>query len=231
VSELELRLNALRDDIAWPKTPSLEPAFDRRPARGSWLRPLALAAAIVLAVLAGVLAFSPGARSALLEIFRIRGASVERVEKLPQVSAQRIDFGEPVSRAEAERRVGFKLLDLGKPDGIFVRGDRAASVVYGPAKKPRLVLTELRGGVWDGFAKKVGSASTRIDYVKIDGEQGLFISGAQHFVMFLDANGAVTDEQTYLAGTVLLWNRGPLLLRLEGDMTRAQALELARSVG
>jgi hypothetical protein len=29
---------------------------------------------------------------------------------------------------------------------------------------------------------------------------------------------------------VLLWNRGPLLLRLEGDLTRAEALELARSV-
>ena len=35
---------------------------------------------------------------------------------------------------------------------------------------------------------------------------------------------------TYLAGTVLLWNRGPLLLRLEGDLTRAEALELAESV-
>jgi hypothetical protein len=29
---------------------------------------------------------------------------------------------------------------------------------------------------------------------------------------------------------VLLWNHGPLLLRLEGDLTRAEALELARSV-
>ena len=35
---------------------------------------------------------------------------------------------------------------------------------------------------------------------------------------------------TYLAGTVLLWNRGPLLLRLEGDLTRGEALELAKSV-
>ena len=40
----------------------------------------------------------------------------------------------------------------------------------------------------------------------------------------------IADEPTYLAGTVLLWNRGPVLLRLEGDLTRAEALELARSV-
>ena len=230
MSDLELRLSALRDEIAWPETPLLEPALDRRPARVSGWRPIALGLAILLAVLAGVLALSPGARSAFLEIFRIRGATVERVEKLPDVVVQRVDFGRRVSREEAERRVGFKLLDLGRPDGIYLRDDRAASVVYGSAKNPRLVLTELRGGVWEGFGKKVGSSGTRIEYVTVNGERGLFVSGAQHFVMVLDANGAVADDRTYLAGTVLLWNRGQLLLRLEGDLTRAEALELARSV-
>ena len=48
--------------------------------------------------------------------------------------------------------------------------------------------------------------------------------------MFFDENGLITDEPTFLAGTVLLWNRGPLLLRLEGDLTRKEALELAESI-
>ena len=48
--------------------------------------------------------------------------------------------------------------------------------------------------------------------------------------MFLDENGSISDEPTYLAGTVLLWNRGDLLLRLEGDLTGDEALELAESV-
>ena len=48
--------------------------------------------------------------------------------------------------------------------------------------------------------------------------------------MFLDENGLISDERTYLAGTVLLWNRGDLLLRLEGDLTEEEALELAESV-
>ena len=117
MSDLELRLSALRDEIAWPETPLLEPALDRRPARVSGWRPIALGLAILLAVLAGVLALSPGARSAFLEIFRIRGATVERVEKLPDVVVQRVDFGRRVSREEAERRVGFKLLDLGGRTG------------------------------------------------------------------------------------------------------------------
>jgi len=230
MSELELRLNALREEIAWPETPRLEPTLDRRPARASRMRALALGFAILLAVLAGVLALSPGARSALLEIFRLKGATVERVEKLPEVEVQSIDFGEQVSREEAERRVGFELVDLGKPDAVFVRGGRMASLVYGSVDKPRLVLSELRGAVWEGMVKKVGGLGTRIDQVTVDGRRGLFITGDQHFVMFFDEDGAITDEPTYLAGTVLLWNRGPLLLRLEGDLTRAEALELAKSV-
>jgi hypothetical protein len=230
MSELELRLTALRDEIAWPDTPLLEPAFDARPARRLPLRPLALGFAILLAVLAGVLALSPGARSAFLEIFHLKGATVARVERLPEVEVQSIDFGEEVSREEAERRVGFKLVDLGEPDSVFVHDGRMASLVYGSVEKPRLVLSELRGTVWDGFIKKVGSSRTRIEQVTVDGERGLFISGEKHFVMFLGPNSVITDEPTFLAGTVLLWNRGPLLLRLEGDMTLAEARKLANSV-
>jgi hypothetical protein len=230
MTDLERRLQALGGEIAYPPTPRFDLGFDRRPVRAGRLRPLALGFAILLAVLAGVLALSPGARSAFLEIFRLKGATVERVETLPDVPVQRINFGERVSREEAERFVGFELVDLGKPDGIYVmRGDRVASVVYGPAENPRLVLTQLRGGVWDGFVKKVGSRGTRIEQVTVNGERGLFVSGDEHFVMFVNEYGSITDEQTYLAGTVLLWNRGELLLRLEGDLTRAEALELAES--
>ena len=48
--------------------------------------------------------------------------------------------------------------------------------------------------------------------------------------MFRDEGGFIADEPTYLAGNSLLWNRGDLLLRLEGDVSRDKALELARSI-
>jgi hypothetical protein len=230
MSDLERRLHDLGGEIAYPATPRFDLSFERRPVRLPRLRPLALGFAVLLAVLAGVLALSPGARSAFLEIFRLKGATVERVEQLPEVEVQTIDFGERVSLEEAELRVGFELLDLGEPDAVFVRGTRMASLVYGPLDNPRLVLSQLRGSVWDGFVKKVGSRDTRVEDVTVDGERGLFISGDEHFVMFLDEDFNITDEPTYLAGTVLLWNRGDLLLRLEGDLTRAEALELAHDV-
>jgi hypothetical protein len=230
MSDLERRLQELGREIAYPATPSFDLRFERRRAGAGRLRPLALGFAILLAVLAGVLAFSPGARSAFLEIFHIRGATVELTDTLPDVEAQRVDFGERVSRAEAERRAGFRLLDLGDADAIFIRPDGLASLVYGDPARPRLVLSQARGAIYEGFIKKVGSRGTRIDEVTVGGEAGLFVDGADHFVMFRDETGGISDEATYLAGTVLLWNRGPLLLRLEGDLTRAEALELAESV-
>jgi hypothetical protein len=231
MSELELRLNALRDEIDWPETPEFELTLERTQARRLPLRPLALGFAILLAVLAGVLALSPGARSAFLEIFHIRGATVERLETLPDVPAQRLDFGERVSRTEAERRSGFPVVDLGgKPDAIFIRPDGLVSVVYGDPDRPRLVLSQARGAIFEGFMKKTGGSGTIVRYVTIKGRPGLFVTGDEHYVMFRDRYGNITDEKTYLAGTVLLWNRGPLLLRLEGDMTLAEARRLANSV-
>ena len=229
MSELELRLYALSEEIAWPETPSLAVTAPAERKRRFHARPIALGLALLLVLLAGVLVLSPGARSSFLEIFGIDGASVRRVENLPQIEAQRVDYGETVSRPEAERRTGFELVDLGEPDAIHVR-DRAASLVYGPVDRPRLVLTQVRGRVWGGFVQKVGSRGTDIAQVTVDGEAGLFVSGDEHFVMYVGDNGEITDERTYLAGTVLLWNRGPLLLRLEGDLTRAEALQLAESI-
>jgi hypothetical protein len=229
MNDLERRLAELGGEIAYPQTPRFDHSFSeaRRPRFGR--RPLVIAFAALVVLAAGVLTLSEGARSAFLEIFHIRGATVERVETLPNVAVQRFDFGDRVTRAEAERRTGFELVDLGKPDAIFVRNGNVVSLVYGPADEPRLVLTELRGGVWNGFVKKAVSPGTRVEQVEVDGEPGLFVSGDEHFVMFLNENGQIDDEETYLAGTVLLWNRGPLLLRLEADVTRRQALELARS--
>ena len=231
MNELERRLQDVGREIAYPATPRFDLQLERRPARPGFRRPLALAVAIVIVALAGVLALSPGARSAFLEIFRIEGATVQRVETLPDVRAQRIDFGERVSRETAERRAGFELLDVGsEPDAIFIRPDGLASVVYGDPDEPRLVLSQARGAIYDGFVKKTGGRGTIVRNVMVGGEPGLFVDGPDHFVMFLDENGLISDEPTYLAGTVLLWNRDGLLLRLEGDLSQAEALELAESV-
>jgi hypothetical protein len=230
MNELERRLRDLGGEIAYPATPRFELELERQRARSEVRRPLVFAFAVLVVVVSGVLAFSPGARSAFLEFFHIRGATVELVETLPDVEAQRLDFGERVSRETAERRAGFELLGLDEePDAIFIRPDGLVSLVYGDPDEPRLVLSQARGAIYDGFLKKVGQRGTIVRQVEVDGEPGLFVDGPDHFVMFRDENGLISDERTYLAGTVLLWNRGERLLRLEGDLTQDDALRLAEA--
>ena len=236
MTELELRLLALREEIDFPPTPQLAAATERAVARTSprrrSRRPLALALAIVLVAALGVLAFSPGARSAFLEFFHLRGASVSRVERLPQVEliGRAELLGVRVPLATARTQAGFELADLGEPDDVYLRGDGLVTFVYGPIERPRLLLSQIRGSVWDGFVKKVGSLGTSIQEVDVEGERGLFVSGEPHFVMYRDPNGAIQEDRAYLAGTTLLWNRGEILFRLEADVERGEALELARSV-
>src|SRR6187431_1997520 len=132
MNELERRLLDLGGELAYPATPRFQLDFATPQERRSLRRPLVLAFAVLLVALTGVLAFSPGARSAFLELFHIRGATVELVETLPDVDAQRFDYGERVNRETAERRAGFELLDLAdEPDAIFIRPDGLVSLVYG----------------------------------------------------------------------------------------------------
>jgi hypothetical protein len=231
VSELELRLADLGEALAFPPTPAFELRLEPRPARRP-LRPLVVALAVAFVLAAGTLALSPGARSAFLELFRLKGATVTRVEQLPEVELiERAELlGVRVGLDAATRQAGFELVDLGEPDEVYLRGDGLVTFVYGSIEQPRLLLSQVRGSVWDGFVKKVGGLGASIEEVDVGGERGLFVSGDPHFVMYRGANGAIQDDRAYLAGTTLLWNRGDVLLRLEADVDRETALELARSV-
>ena len=115
-----------------------------------------------LAVAAGVLAFSPGARSAFLEIFQLKGATVERVEELPDVPTtgrSTSASGSPATRPNASSASSCST--SGAPDAVFVRDETVATLVYGSVENPRLVLSQLRGSVYDGFIKKTARTGTR----------------------------------------------------------------------
>jgi hypothetical protein len=228
MTELELRLRDLGAELAFPATPAFDLQLEQTSGRRR-LRPLVVALAVALVLAAGALAFSPGARSAFLELFHLRGATVSRVDELPEVDPiERLELlGERVTRREAQRRAGFQLLGLGEPDAVYVRDGGIATFLYGDLQEPRLLLTQARGRIFEGFIQKSAGSGTEVERVTVDGSPGLFVSGDDHFVMFVNPDGEIDDERSFLAGTTLLWNRGDVLFRLEADVTRAEALELA----
>jgi hypothetical protein len=66
--------------------------------------------------------------------------------------------------------------------------------------------------------------------VRVNGDSGIYLAGAPHQVIFQESTGAIRTDRIRLAGNVLLWQQGPLTLRIEGTHTLNQALAIARSL-
>ncbi len=184
-----------------------------------WRRIAGVAALVLVVALAATMAV-PDARTAVLRFLGLKGVSIIRVEELPPWTAQPHLFGEVVSLAEAERIVGIDPLlpDLGPPDEVRV--DRFAPhfmlLLYG-RPQVRLRLTELVGGTVEKFVL----LEQGVERVEVNGQPGLWIEGDH-----------VVDEPSGLprrSGRVLLWEQQGLTLRLEGRLTKDQALDIARS--
>ncbi|HWC41363.1 MAG TPA: DUF4367 domain-containing protein, partial [Actinomycetota bacterium] len=66
--------------------------------------------------------------------------------------------------------------------------------------------------------------------VTVGGQPGYWFSGEPHFFTYQDARGNLREEQTRLAGNTLIWQRGDLTLRLEGELSQEEALRIAESM-
>ena len=110
---------------------------------------------LVLAVLAlavGAAMAVPQARTAILELFRLRGATVERVETLPPVppidplSARVLELGTPIPVADLDTGCVLVPAALGTPDAVYVSKSvpGKVSLVYEPGPGvPRSPFTEI----------------------------------------------------------------------------------------
>jgi hypothetical protein len=241
----------LRSGQASPRRRVL--VFRPRPAFGGltrW-RTVAVAAAAVIVLVAGVLVFSPGAREAVAGWLGLRGV---RIEVTPQPPPGRPslspgpapNLGPRVSLAEAERQVGFEVLlpslaEVGRPDEIHVQplfiSDQVFLVYRARPGLPAadatgvgLLVSEFRARLDEDFYKKISAGPASVEFVMVRGEPGYWIEGL-HEVSYLDRNGVPVQDSTRIAGNVLLWERGDITLRLESALSLQEALRIARSFG
>jgi hypothetical protein len=231
--------------------------LDAQPARRrrrSMRRVLAFAALLVLVPAGVVMAVSPDARDTLLDLVGLQGATIRRLEELPPVDlgpvelppAELTEFGAPrgsqVSLEQAAARLGAPVpvpALLGPPDRVLVLSDRPSEVTLvwdassdlpaGEQTGLGALLTAVRGDVAKLFLEKIAGSGTRLDEVQIAGQQGYLLSGDAHIVMREGAGGGFVADRIRLAGTTALWQRGPLLVRLETGLGRDDLLRVARS--
>jgi hypothetical protein len=240
MSELELHLTALGNELEFPATPAIAGRVREQIERGAERRvwwPRRRALVLVLAVLAVALtaAFAvPQARTAILRIFGIGGVTIERVETLPPARERPLTagLGLPLDRAAAERRAGFPILlpplEQGSEPRFYAPGPGFAAVALEHDGTP-LLLVELGGSQFD-FGKKFASQATRDEEVRVDGAFGLWLEGAPHVVMWRRPDGTIGQHTLRIAGNVLLWERNGRTFRLEGELSRDEAIELAEQV-
>ena len=212
--DLELALRQLGRELDWPPEPLLAPrvaAGLRAPGRRRLARPLALAFAVLGAAVAVAMAVPP-ARSAILDFFGIGGVEIRRVETLPPLPAERVAPGIRVPLAEARNSVDF---DLVVPEGY-----RSVYLVDGVVTFvwPDRLLMELRGD--ELLLKKVVDQDASIERLEVEGHPAVWLEGPPHGLY-------MPGGEARLAGNVLIWVRDGVTFRLEGDLTRARALELA----
>jgi hypothetical protein len=238
MSELELRLQSLGREIAFPETPDLAPAvargIERPPARRFWSRRALVVGLAALVVAVGAVLAVPPARSAILDFFGIGSAEIRIVDELPEVEVVTLDLGQ-TSSLEAARKLVPGLLEphldgVGKPDAVYVQDLQAGTpvtFVWGDQKHPRLLLTQVRGRFY--FEKLVHNQQSGFVLTKVNGENAGWIEGAPH-VLYYESGRAGGTLPGRLAGNTLVWSRGPVTLRLEGQLAREDAERIARTV-
>jgi hypothetical protein len=224
----ERELRALAAYVDFPAERDLGPAVRAR-LRPQPRRRRAVVLVLAALVLALAVAFAvPPARSAILRFLHLRGVRIEYVERLPEVrTTAPLDLGVPISLSAAERTAKFRPLTsslLGDPDRVTWDGE----MLWFRYGNTRLLVSQFRGGEQVDLVKKLVEPGTTITPVTVRGAPGYFLSGATHF-LYLAPTNLVREERVRLARNVLLWQHSALTLRLEGDLTLAQALRVAGS--
>jgi hypothetical protein len=232
---VEERLRAL--EVEWPPTPDVAGPVRQRlaaePSRPGVRRRLAIAVAAFLLAVGGVMAV-PSARSTVLDWFGIGGETIERVPEQPTPAPTPLDLGAPLALP------GDAVVPeaLGEPDGVYRDAAGILTLLYRPrAGLPEseesgagALLSQFRGRVEEPLIRKLAGPDSTIERVTVDGERGYWLAGAAHGVLYEDPSGNIREAPQRLAGPTLVWTRGDLTLRLEADIPKERALEIARSV-
>jgi hypothetical protein len=247
MTELELQLLALREDVAWPTTPDLAAAVQarvarepRRRERRPWFQrrlvPALVALALVLVAVGALLAASPSVRATLRDWLGIGSVRISRVETLPDISpARQLQLGRRASVAQANAYLGSPIATvraLGAPDAIYLSDTLPARVSLVYAARPGLppgtagvgaLLDQIQGDA-TAFIEKFVAGGVPITPVRINGERGYFIGGS-HTVNLPD------EMRPRVAGNTVVWLHDAVTYRLETKLGRAAAVRLAQSVG
>ncbi|HYT25231.1 MAG TPA: hypothetical protein VEP73_01925 [Actinomycetota bacterium] len=157
-----------------------------------------------------------------------------------------LHLGTPASLAQARALVRFPVAvptapGFEHPDAVYVDpgqpADGRVDLVYlgrpglpaSPDTGVGLLVTQFRAGISEEFVKKVQMSEGGIEAVTVHGGRGYWFAGRHDFA-FVDRHGNGGYEVSRVAGSTLVWERGDVTLRLEGQVSKQEALRIAESM-
>jgi hypothetical protein len=216
IEELERALVQLGRELELPPTPDLAAAVAPRLRRRRrwWIAAVAVAAAVALAFAV------PGSRAELLRFFHIGGETIQLVDDLPPLPDGRAELAGTPTTLEALPFRAF--LPYGeRPDAVLRFSPRGAWLVYGPIDRPRLLLAEFEPDVDFQLVVKKVAISTGAEWLRVGGNTALWIPGGRKHELFLP--GGIVRY----AGSTLVLGLNTLTIRIEGRLTKAEAIRVA----
>jgi len=197
-------------------------------------RPAWRAALIVVAVLAVLLAATPQGRAVVTQVLRFAGIELQQEPgPAPSPRSSAVLPGERrMSLAEARQHVSFPILvpaALGRPSEVVVSdGGRVASLIYQGTPYGQVRMDEFAGHLDPVFFQKFLHFGD-VTQVRVNGLKGLWIKGP-HELVYVTRDGAPAFASARLTtGNTLIWGNRQVALRLEGNLTKAEALAIAGS--
>jgi hypothetical protein len=244
-SELARSLRSLGRSLDEPHredvVDSVRAAIDHHPRQVPRRRARRLIAAAI--GLGAVLTVSvPGMRTAVAHFFGIGGVSVTNKQPddtTPPVGAA-FFLGDRVTLEQARNGVAYPVLvpsspGLGTPE-VYLRDNGIVSFVY-PASTELpaahgtsvgLIVTQFNGDTSEAMTKLLDGSD--VAPVSVNGQRGLWLTGRDHFVFFVDQQNGVVEVPGHIAGNTLLWEQDGVTVRIEANISEADALLIAESV-
>lgn len=234
---VEAVLRDIGTRLAVPEPPDVTAAVlarlaepTRAPRRWRPVHRLIAAAVAALLALATAMVVSPAVRAAVYDLLRIGGVEIHENEPAPAVPPVEAPLpGErEVSLPQARAAAAFELTvpaSLGEPDTVrLIDGSppRVVSMSFGTVR-----VDQFDGGLDPIFSKFAHADDVR--QARIGAAHGIWVD-RPHPVLYTDRAGGTHEEAARLAGSTLIWESGGVTYRVEGNLTRDQALAIAESM-
>jgi len=221
------------------------------PGRGRSLRRSVLLAAALLVLLAAAVTAAIGYGLPGIRILFGPPPSIAPTAPAPTGSAPlptplapgaTLGLGALVTLEEAGDRLDFEIVlptdpTIGPPDAVYIATRRVALAWGTDAALPGttqpglgLLLIELRAEVDEDMIEKLINSGTVVEEIAVDGAPGYWIAGPRHFFAYIGPDGTRIDDSLREVGSTLVWTRDGITYRLEGELTRDEAIELAVSL-